>query len=116
MESSADDQHSQEGSEMDQENGGYEDDTEDAMSSEGEDFFRKSSSGPGFQTGDGTLSGISNRILKVRVLNPVLPETVTVLDHPSSGGRVYIVGTAHFGTKSQEDVATTIRQVGWSND
>ncbi|XP_055343216.1 uncharacterized protein LOC129591559 [Paramacrobiotus metropolitanus] len=46
---------------------------------------------------------------KIRPVNPVLPDTVTMLEHAPSGGRVYIVGTAHFGEKSQEDVALTIR-------
>lgn len=33
-----------------------------------------------------------------------LPSTVTVLDAPN-GGKVYLVGTAHFSIQSQEDVA-----------
>lgn len=33
-----------------------------------------------------------------------LPSTVTVLDTPD-GGKVYLVGTAHFSIKSQEDVS-----------
>lgn len=33
-----------------------------------------------------------------------MPETVTVLDAPN-GGKVYLVGTAHFSLQSQEDVA-----------
>lgn len=33
-----------------------------------------------------------------------LPRTVTVLDAPD-GGKVYLVGTAHFSQKSQEDVS-----------
>ncbi|XP_055350197.1 traB domain-containing protein-like [Paramacrobiotus metropolitanus] len=47
----------------------------------------------------------------VRPVNPVLPDTVTMLEHAPSGGRVYIVGTVHLGEKSQEDVAATIRTV-----
>lgn len=33
-----------------------------------------------------------------------LPHTVTVLDAPD-GGKVYVVGTAHFSQESQEDVS-----------
>lgn len=33
-----------------------------------------------------------------------LPSTVTVLDAPD-GGKVYLVGTAHFSIQSQEDVS-----------
>lgn len=33
-----------------------------------------------------------------------LPSTVTVLDAPD-GGKVYLVGTAHFSLQSQEDVS-----------
>lgn len=33
-----------------------------------------------------------------------MPNTVTVLDTPD-GGKVYLIGTAHFSIKSQEDVS-----------
>ena len=36
--------------------------------------------------------------------NPNLPETVTILE-TEDGGKVYVVGTAHFSHSSQEDVA-----------
>ena len=39
-----------------------------------------------------------------RVANPKLPDTVTFLETPG-GGKVYVVGTAHFSKESQEDVA-----------
>ncbi|CAB3243060.1 unnamed protein product [Arctia plantaginis] len=39
-----------------------------------------------------------------------LPSTVTVLDTPD-GGKVYLVGTAHFSIKSQEDVSRVIQEV-----
>ncbi|XP_054710031.1 traB domain-containing protein-like isoform X2 [Uloborus diversus] len=39
-----------------------------------------------------------------------LPETVTVLT-TNEGSKVYVVGTAHFSTESQEDVSRTIRAV-----
>lgn len=39
-----------------------------------------------------------------------LPETVTLLRGPY-GSKVYIVGTAHFSEKSQNDVATVIQKV-----
>lgn len=42
--------------------------------------------------------------------NPDLPETVTKLVTPT-GCQVYIVGTAHFSDKSQDDVAKTIHAV-----
>lgn len=38
-----------------------------------------------------------------------LPSTVTVLPGPG-GGKVYLVGTAHFSTESNEDVAVTIQR------
>ena len=40
----------------------------------------------------------------------VLPSSVTVLDGPLNG-KVYIVGTAHFSVKSQQEVAEVIRKV-----
>ncbi|XP_071817159.1 traB domain-containing protein-like [Apostichopus japonicus] len=42
--------------------------------------------------------------------NPELPETVSKLVTPS-GARVYLIGTAHFSEKSQEDVAKIIQSV-----
>ncbi|ELU12512.1 hypothetical protein CAPTEDRAFT_182788 [Capitella teleta] len=42
-----------------------------------------------------------------RNTNPELPETVTVL-HTDKGSTVYLVGTAHFSTQSQDDVVKTI--------
>ncbi|XP_047020011.1 traB domain-containing protein-like [Helicoverpa zea] len=39
-----------------------------------------------------------------------LPSTVTVLDAPD-GGKVYLVGTAHFSIQSQEDVSRVIQEV-----
>ncbi|XP_049866538.1 traB domain-containing protein-like isoform X2 [Pectinophora gossypiella] len=39
-----------------------------------------------------------------------LPSTVTVLDAPD-GGKVYLVGTAHFSLESQEDVSRVIQEV-----
>ncbi|XP_045493624.1 traB domain-containing protein-like isoform X2 [Colias croceus] len=39
-----------------------------------------------------------------------LPNTVTVLDAPN-GGKVYLVGTAHFSLQSQEDVSRVIQEV-----
>ncbi|UYV80704.1 hypothetical protein LAZ67_19001449, partial [Cordylochernes scorpioides] len=41
--------------------------------------------------------------MQLRQENPVLPETVTVLT-TEHGGKVYLVGTAHFSAKSQDDV------------
>ena len=48
-----------------------------------------------------------NARLEKRVQHPELPDTVTVLE-TGDGGRVYIVGTAHFSHESQEDVSKTI--------
>jgi len=46
-----------------------------------------------------------------RLLDPsLLPETCTMLTVPS-GGRVYLVGTAHFSKESNEDVAAVIQAV-----
>lgn len=39
--------------------------------------------------------------------NEGFPETVTILEAPT-GGKVYLVGTAHFSEKSQQDVAEVI--------
>ncbi|XP_026751064.1 traB domain-containing protein-like [Galleria mellonella] len=39
-----------------------------------------------------------------------LPNTVTVLDAPD-GGKVYVVGTAHFSLQSQDDVSKVIQEV-----
>ncbi|CAH0407828.1 unnamed protein product [Chilo suppressalis] len=43
-------------------------------------------------------------------LDEGLPSTVTVLDAPD-GGKVYLVGTAHFSLQSQEDVSRVIQEV-----
>ncbi|KAI5645311.1 traB family domain-containing protein [Phthorimaea operculella] len=43
-------------------------------------------------------------------LDEGLPSTVTVLDAPD-GGKVYLVGTAHFSVQSQEDVSRVIQEV-----
>ncbi|XP_031344164.1 traB domain-containing protein isoform X2 [Photinus pyralis] len=40
-----------------------------------------------------------------------LPETVTLLKHPETGVKVYLVGTAHFSKESQDDVIKVIRNV-----
>lgn len=40
-----------------------------------------------------------------------LPETVTLLKHPDTGVKVYLVGTAHFSKESQDDVVKVIRSV-----
>lgn len=68
------------------------------------------------QEEDGDLEGVPGLQLgnditaaKFRPSNPVLPDTVSILDYGPTGGRVYLVGTAHFGEKSREDVTTTIR-------
>lgn len=37
-------------------------------------------------------------------LDEGLPSTVTVLNAPD-GGKVYLIGTAHFSLQSQEDVS-----------
>ncbi|XP_033646610.1 traB domain-containing protein-like isoform X1 [Asterias rubens] len=42
--------------------------------------------------------------------NPILPDTVSVLE-VQGGGKVYLVGTAHFSEKSQQDVAEIIQAV-----
>ncbi|GBP63175.1 TraB domain-containing protein [Eumeta japonica] len=43
-------------------------------------------------------------------LDKGLPNTVTVLDAPD-GGKVYLVGTAHFSLESQDDVSRVIQEV-----
>lgn len=40
-----------------------------------------------------------------------LPESVTLLTHPETNGKVYLVGTNHFSRASQKDVATVIRGI-----
>ncbi|CAH2075395.1 unnamed protein product, partial [Iphiclides podalirius] len=42
--------------------------------------------------------------------NEEMPSTVTILDTPD-GGKIYLVGTAHFSIKSQEDVSRVIQEV-----
>lgn len=44
--------------------------------------------------------------------NTELPDTVTVLD-AENGGKVYIVGTAHFSKNSQDDVAKVCKISGF---
>uniref|UniRef100_T1IKH6 TraB domain-containing protein n=1 Tax=Strigamia maritima TaxID=126957 RepID=T1IKH6_STRMM len=51
----------------------------------------------------------SSFLRRERNLNPELPNTVTILETPG-GGKVYLVGTAHFSRESQDDVAKTIRE------
>lgn len=59
------------------------------------------------QNADGSLS---DSMADIKVYESVeefernLPPTVTVLKHPS-GGKVYLVGTAHFSVQSQDDVS-----------
>lgn len=43
-------------------------------------------------------------------LDEGLPSTVTVLNAPD-GGKVYLIGTAHFSLQSQEDVSRVIQEV-----
>ncbi|KAK7102452.1 traB domain-containing protein-like [Littorina saxatilis] len=45
-----------------------------------------------------------------RESNPVLPDTVTLLE-AHQGCKVYVIGTAHFSTESQEDVSKVIQAV-----
>nr|KAG5711365.1 hypothetical protein BaRGS_006062 [Batillaria attramentaria] len=45
-----------------------------------------------------------------RESNPQLPDTVTMLEAPL-GGKVYLVGTAHFSKESQDDVSKVIQAV-----
>lgn len=42
--------------------------------------------------------------MKYYIFLEEMPSTVTVLDTPD-GGKIYLVGTAHFSIKSQEDVS-----------
>ncbi|GAU97227.1 hypothetical protein RvY_08560 [Ramazzottius varieornatus] len=79
----------------------------------GSDYSDQDSSDDGPQEGGIPILQLNSGIHapKVRPFNPELPDTVTLLSHPESNGQVYIVGTAHFGNKSQEDVASTIRQL-----
>ncbi len=42
--------------------------------------------------------------------NPSLPDTVKVLT-TDEGGKVYLVGTAHFSEKSQEDVSQVVQSI-----
>lgn len=60
-------------------------------------------------SGSDTVSNILTTGEPVDQNEPDLPSTVTVLQGPD-GGKVYLVGTAHFSTQSNEDVAITIRK------
>lgn len=53
--------------------------------------------------GEAHLSGNQRRVIAEREENPVLPETVTVLEGPANS-KVYLIGTAHFSKESQKDV------------
>ena len=43
-------------------------------------------------------------LIRRRPSNPDLPDTVTLL-HTNDGGKVYLVGTAHFSQESRDDVS-----------
>ena len=47
---------------------------------------------------------IENELEEVKKEDYVLPSSVTVLDSPCNG-KVYLIGTAHFSVKSQQEVA-----------
>ncbi|CAG2105555.1 unnamed protein product [Medioppia subpectinata] len=55
----------------------------------------------------GRLGGSQDNGAVDRFASEPLPETVTVLDGPN-GAKLYLVGTAHFSEKSQQDVSQTI--------
>jgi len=40
-----------------------------------------------------------------------LPTTCTVLTSNKTGGKLFLVGTAHFSKESQDDVAAVIKEV-----
>ncbi|XP_022914103.2 traB domain-containing protein [Onthophagus taurus] len=40
-----------------------------------------------------------------------LPQTVTLLQHPQTGAKVYVVGTAHFSQESKDEVVKVINTV-----
>lgn len=52
----------------------------------------------------------SENIHKDQESDDTLPSTVTILDAPD-GGKVYLIGTAHFSLESQEDVSKVIQKV-----
>ncbi|KAI1294835.1 TraB domain-containing protein [Halotydeus destructor] len=75
-------------------------------------YVDESVSGNGESNGEASYSdneSIEARGLPQRETNPVLPDTVTVLEGPCNG-KVYLVGTAHFSEQSQFDVEETIRK------
>ncbi|EGI59570.1 PREDICTED: traB domain-containing protein isoform X2 [Acromyrmex echinatior] len=59
-------------------------------------------------------SNIGNTVSELREYDPTiderLPETVTLLTTPD-GGKLYLVGTAHFSVESQNDVSKIIQAV-----
>lgn len=53
---------------------------------------------------DTEIPTINPAILKVEDFDNNLPETVTLLKHPVTGAKVYLVGTAHFSQESKDEV------------
>ncbi|XP_038061330.1 traB domain-containing protein-like [Patiria miniata] len=89
---------------------GADDSLEDNGSSGGE--YDMSSTGEASDEDADEFSGVELLRVKynLRQDNPVLPDTVTVL-RTEDGGKVYVVGTAHFSEQSQQDVAELIQAV-----
>ncbi|XP_024885843.1 traB domain-containing protein isoform X4 [Temnothorax curvispinosus] len=60
------------------------------------------------------VSDAASELLKIREYDPTidknLPDTVTLLTTPD-GGKLYLVGTAHFSVESQNDVSKMIQAV-----
>ena len=83
------------------------DQQEESLSS-GAEYDMSSSEGDTYDEED-ELSGVELLRVKynLRQENPVLPDTVTALQ-TEAGGKVYVIGTAHFSEKSQQDVAEVV--------
>lgn len=69
-------------------------------------------SNAGSSTQSNHNSDAANELSKEKKYDPTidkrLPETVTLLTRPD-GGKLYLVGTAHFSVESQNDVSKVIR-------
>lgn len=53
---------------------------------------------------DAEISSNDTTIVKTEDFDNNLPETVTLLKHPGTGAKVYLVGTAHFSQESKNEV------------
>lgn len=49
--------------------------------------------------------------MRVEDFDNNLPETVTLLKHPVTGAKVYLIGTAHFSQESKDEVVEVSKKI-----